>query len=218
MGERSPCRYTCGRHRVTPAWPGPARLGSPRVPPSPSPASRSGGCGPGQAAAAGTAPGAAGRHRPARPPWRSHTARNRSPPAAGPRGRGFAAHSPGRPPGRYARPRGGGSGRRDSPAQRPSSRVGPAGLAAPTSPVSPKEASPRAAAAEALGRSGRGVRAQRCHSCRSFALGHEVSQCSDVVRVLLGKLVGRRREGGLARTARQPRRRGSLIVASPGSA
>lgn len=116
--------------------------------------SRSGGCGPGRTVAAGTAPGAAGRHRPARPPWRSHTARNRAPAAAGPRGRGFAAHSPGRAPGAAPAPEEEDPGGGTTPLIALSGRVGPAGLAELTSAVSPAEASPRAAAAEALGRSG----------------------------------------------------------------
>lgn len=69
MGERSPCRYTCGRHRVTSARRGPTRP-DPLPPPPilPSPASRNEGCGAGRAAAAATPPGGAARRPPVAPP------------------------------------------------------------------------------------------------------------------------------------------------------
>lgn len=89
--------------RAASRHPGRCRCPAPsrRRPPSPSPALRSGGCGGGRAAAAGTAPGGAGRHLPRRapldrPPWRFPTPppRGTQPlPPAGPHGRRFPART-----------------------------------------------------------------------------------------------------------------------------
>lgn len=118
--------------------------------------------------------------------------------AAGPCGRGFAAHSPSRAPGAAPAPEEEDLGGGTAPLSALSGRVGPAGPAL-ISAVSPAEASPRRRSVGAAG-----MRVQRCHRRRSFARGHEVSQRSGAVRVVLGELVGRSREGGLARSAWQP--------------